>query len=1093
MTRLICGSTGKSITLVGEPLADSGEGKVWRTNDNGYLAKIYHSPTAERVQKLAVMTAHPPTEPNSHLNHISFAWPKSSLKNAQGDCVGFLMPEIKGAKELVDIYNPKRRKTLKLQVDWRFLHTTAQNIASIIAALHNSGYVLGDIKQQNILVNNQALPSIIDTDSFQVRHPQNGKVYRCLVGSEGYTPPELIGKDFSNIDQTEIHDRFRLAVIIYQLLFGGQSPFGGKWIGAGETPEIDELIRQGLWLYAVNSPFQPVDRTIPIEIVHPEIQRCFLRCFNDGHKNPHLRPTAREWLAALKVASNSLMPCERIDGHYYSQTYGKCYWCDRSTNLGVDIFPGTARTLLICGSTSQSIALLGEPLADSGEGKVWRTNQNGYLAKIYHSPTVERGEKLAFMITHPPTEVNYGLNHISFAWPISSLKNAQGDCVGFLMPEIKDAKELLDIYNPQRRKRLKLQVDWRFLHTTAQNIASIIAALHNSGYVLGDIKQQNILVNNQALPSIIDTDSFQVRHPQNGKVYRCLVGSQGYTPPELIGKDFSNIDQTEIHDRFRLAVIIYQLLFGGQSPFGGKWIGAGETPEMDELICLGLWLYAPNSPFQPVERTIPIEIVHPEIQRCFLRCFNDGHKNPNLRPTAREWLAALKVASNSLMPCERIDGHYYSQTYGKCYWCDRSTKLGVDIFPGVVKPKPSVVVKSISQPQVIKTNQSLKNSTTGKLLQTLSEHFDSVSSVAYSRDGQTLASGSWDKTIKIWDVTTGNLLQTLTGHSNSINSVAYSHDGQTLASGSWDKTIKIWNVTTGNLVQTLTGHSENIWCVAYSPDGQTLASASVDRTIKLWDVSTGKLLQTFPGHSHSINSVAYSHDGQTLASGSSDKTIKLWDVSTGKLLQTLSGHSEAVVSIAFSPDGQTLASGSADNTIKLWDVATARLLQTLSGHSYGVSSVAFCPDSQTLASGSGDNTIKLWNVSTGRLVRNLSGHSDWVFSVAFSPDGQTLASGSKDRTIKIWQMGASPTTSSSVKPTQPQVSQPTTSTSQSLWIDLAWNLFLILLSCLSFGIILFGILNDNFVMVTLGLIGIVFSWLKGFQLAITTLKELFKH
>ncbi|MEH2282559.1 MAG: hypothetical protein V7K90_14730 [Nostoc sp.] len=457
-------------------------------------------------------------------------------------------------------------------------------------------------------------------------------------------------------------------------------------------------------------------------------------------------------------------------------------------------------TVFTCASTGQSITLLGEPIADSGEGKVWRTNQNGYLAKIYHSQTPERVQKLAVMIAHRPKEPNSHLNHISFAWPKSLLKDAQGNCVGFLMPEIKEGKELIDIYNPQLRKRLKLEVDWRFLHTTALNIASIIEAIHISGYVLGDIKPQNILVNDRALPSIIDTDSFQVRNPVNGKIYRCPVGSPDYTPPELIDQDFSSIDQTEVHDRFRLAVIIYQLLFGGQSPFAGKWIGAGKDPDTNDRIRQGLWLYAPNSLIQPVERIIPLEIVHPEVQRCFLRCFNDGYKNPNLRPTAGDWVKALRLAVNELTICGKVDSHYYSQTYGKCYWCDRSTKLGIDIFPGVVKAKASAVVKSTPQPRVI------NHHIIGNLLQTLTGHSSGVFSVAFSSNGQTLASGSSDNTIKLWDVRKGNLLQTLTGHSYSVHSVAFSPDGQTLASGSGDKTIKIWQLT----ISTTTGNSSAI-------------------------------------------------------------------------------------------------------------------------------------------------------------------------------------------------------------------------------------------------------------------------------------------
>jgi len=83
--------------------------------------------------------------------------------------------------------------------------------------------------------------------------------------------------------------------------------------------------------------------------------------------------------------------------------------------------------------------------------------------------------------------------------------------------------------------------------------------------------------------------------------------------------------------------------------------------------------------------------VHPEVQQCFLKCFNDGHKNPNLRPTAREWLEALRTGNDNLTICGRVDSHYYSRTFGNCYWCDLSTNLGIDIFPGVVKAKPSVV------------------------------------------------------------------------------------------------------------------------------------------------------------------------------------------------------------------------------------------------------------------------------------------------------------------------------------------------------------------------------------------------------------------
>jgi WD40 repeat protein len=282
-------------------------------------------------------------------------------------------------------------------------------------------------------------------------------------------------------------------------------------------------------------------------------------------------------------------------------------------------------------------------------------------------------------------------------------------------------------------------------------------------------------------------------------------------------------------------------------------------------------------------------------------------------------------------------------------------------------------------------------------------HSETVTSVAFSPDGKTLASGSLDSRIKLWDVSTGKELRTLIGH--RVTSVAFSPSGQTLANGNLDNTIELWDAPTGREgVFPLTGHSSFVTSVAFSPDRKILASGSYDDTVKLWVFSTGKELHTLKGHSGGVNSVAFSPDGKILASGSADDTVKLWVVSTGKELRTLKGHSDAINSVAFSPDGKTLASGSADDTVKLWDVATVTELRTLKGHSSTVNSVAFSPDGKTLMSGSGDTTIKLWDVSTGKELRTLKGHSNAVWAVAFCPDEKTLASGSEDHSVKLWDV-----------------------------------------------------------------------------------------
>ncbi len=206
-------------------------------------------------------------------------------------------------------------------------------------------------------------------------------------------------------------------------------------------------------------------------------------------------------------------------------------------------------------------------------------------------------------------------------------------------------------------------------------------------------------------------------------------------------------------------------------------------------------------------------------------------------------------------------------------------------------------------------------------------------------------------------------LKTLTGRTNVVTSVSFSLDGKTIASGSYDGTVKLWDVTSGQCLKTFEGHTHWVYSVSFSPDGKTIASGSRDNTVKLWDKTSGQCLKTFEGHTNWVFSVSFSPDGKSIASGSYDGTVKLWDVTSRQCLKTFEGHTSDVRSVSFSPDGKTIASGSDDGTVKLWDKTSGQCLKTLTGHTESVYSVCFSPDGKYIASGSGDNTIKIWNVS----------------------------------------------------------------------------------------------------------------------------------
>jgi serine/threonine protein kinase len=322
---------GQTYELEGE-LSRGGEGVVYRVRGHpDLLAKYYLNQARASARKIAWMAAHPPEDPTAaKLGHTSIAWPRALLYDGRR-FVGFLMPFVPDARPLLEVYHPRLRARLPWRhaLTWRFFHRAARNFASAMSALHAAGYVIGDINEGNIIVTENALISLIDTDSFQVRAQIGGKtqVFRCQVGKEEFTPPELQGARFANVDRTPDHDSFGMGVIIFLLLMNGTHPFRSLWRGSGDPPALSEKISRGFFPYQTPPPREiaPPNTMVRFEHLDPALQELFRRCFVDGSRPPHRRPSAEEWEGALKTAERNLIQCAQ--GHWYGGHIPSCPWC----------------------------------------------------------------------------------------------------------------------------------------------------------------------------------------------------------------------------------------------------------------------------------------------------------------------------------------------------------------------------------------------------------------------------------------------------------------------------------------------------------------------------------------------------------------------------------------------------------------------------------------------------------------------------------------------------------------------------------------------------------------------------------------------